>query len=217
MQSKKNNLRNNVNRPFKKAPQRNPPTTIMRRTPLFQTIPDVYRVKLTWNGIYQEDIGSFQEQVFGVASPGVRIPKYWTQYLAIYKYAYIEAVHFNIRLTVTKPDPVRAVFAESNSQDVVPTSFTELAETPRAITKILSQNSNSTTVVINRTTRASAIMGHYLEDDEAFWNTLATPPSAPIQPVACLGLDLALLSGGSQMVHMVTITYSVKFFTLNHL
>lgn len=180
--------------------------------------PDQQRVALKWSGTFNEDISSFTSFLYGVVNPGTKIPKYWDQYFGIYKYAYIEKTQFQFQISsVGDNRPIRVVLAESNTQDVTPTTFLELAETPRSKQKILQQGGNHAVVILNHTTKGDSIMGHRLEDDEAFWNTQSGAPVAPIQPLVALGLETVVPGGGAQVNWMVTITYHIKFFTLNHL
>jgi len=178
---------------------------------------DQLRVALKWSGTYEQNIGSFVETVYGVSNPGTRIPKYWNEYFGIYKYAYIEAIQISFQISNLEEKPLRVVVAESNTADVVPTTFLELAETPRSIQKQVIKGGNHSVVTIHRNTTAAAIMGHRLEDDEAFWNQAAIVPPAPIQPVVVLGMEPILAGSGAYVSQMVTVIYHVKFFTLNHL
>jgi len=179
---------------------------------------DQHHVALRWSGTYELDIPTFVEQVYGVLGPGSRIPKYWNQYFGIWKYAYLMGIHFTFEIASTKVDqPLRIVFAESNTEDVVPTSYLELAETPRAVTRQVYPGGNQSVVKFSRSTTASAIMGHRLEDDKESWNTVSLAPSLAIQPVAVLGLEPIISGGATQATIIVTIQYDVKFFTLNHL
>jgi len=190
----------------------------MPRSIRYRLPSDQHRVALRWSGTYELDVGGFTEQVYGVLNPGSRIPKYWDQYFGIWKYAYVECVHFTFEIaSVRENTPMRIVFAESNTADVVPTSYLELAETPRAITRQVYPGGNQSVVKFTRSTTAKAIMGHTLEDDKESWNTQVGPPSLTIQPVAVLGLEPILSGSGTQASVIVTITYDLKYFTLNHL
>lgn len=172
---------------------------------------------MKWSGTYNSTISAFTSQNFGVANPGLNLPKYWNEYFGIYKYAYVEKTDFMFQIAVLDNRPFRAVIAESNSADVLPTSFLELAETPRSTQKLLLPAGNHAVVTVRKATTAQAIMGHRLEDDEAWWNTQAGPPAAPVQPLVVLGLEPILPGGTAQLSYMVTIVYHMKFFTLNHL
>jgi len=202
-------------RTAKKSP--NTAVTLIRKGPSYKLPSDQLRVALKWSGTYDIQIGSFQEQIYGVTNPGSRLPKYWTQYFGIYKYCYLESVDFKFQIANLEEKPLRVVVAESNTQDVTPTTFLELAETPRSVQKQVLKGGNHSVVTIHRHTSGSAIMGHKLEDDEAFWNTNATPPVAPIQPVVVLGMEPILAGSGAYVSIVVNVTYNLKFFTLNHL
>lgn len=177
----------------------------------------MHRVALTWSGTYNLNISTFTNDIYGVVNPGSRVPKYWNEFFGIYKYAYLEGVAYKFEFLSTSPSrPVRVVIAESNTTDVTPTTFLELSETPRAKTKVMIPGGNHDVVYLNKTTTGHAIMGHKLEDDEAFWNTFSGPPAAPIQPVVCVGFE-PLVPSTCTIFYQVTVKYSIKFFTLNHL
>jgi len=179
---------------------------------------DQHHVALRWSGTYLLDVPGFVEQIYGVLGPGTRIPKYWTQYFGIWKYAYIMGIHFTFEIASTRADqPLRIVFAESNTQDATPTSYLELAETPRAVSRQVYPGGNQSVIKFSKSTTASAIMGHRLEDDKESWNTDTTGPTLSIQPVAVLGLEPIVAGGATQATIIVTIQYDIKYFTLNHL
>jgi len=135
----------------------------------------------------------------------------------MYKYAYIDAVHFTYEVVCLDIKPARLVLAESNTVDVTPTSFLEMAETPRSRTATVSQGGNHQVVKLSKTTRASAVMGHRLEDDEQFWMTQLSPPTAPVQPLMVFGYEPIIAGSTVALQLLVTVVYSVKYFTLNHL
>jgi len=180
-------------------------------------VADQHHAKLTWNGTYTTLVSVFSAFPYGVAAPGIRIPKYWDQYFAFYKFAYIECVHISIEMMNVDLRPIRVVLAESNTQDILPTTFLELAETPRSVTKVSSQGGNHQIVYLKRSTRASAILGHKLEDDSAFWNTQLGAPTAGILPVMVLGIEPIIAGSACTVAYTVTVKYDIKFFTLNHL
>jgi len=193
-------------------------TSIMPRSFRYPLVADQQRVALRWSGTFETNVSSFVYALYGVAGPGTRIPKYWDQYFGIYKYAYIESVSFKFEIVNVKDDcPLRVVLAETNSQDVVPTTFLELAETPRAVQKISMSDGNRSVVILNKSTKSQAIMGHKLEDDEAYWCTKAAGPTAPILPMCAVAFEPIVSGSGTHIAYLVTINYSIKFFTLNHL
>jgi len=175
------------------------------------------RIALRDSATFNQSVPSFTALNFGLAGPGIRIPKYWDQYFAIYKYAYIESVEFKFEITETNNRPMRVVLAESNTQDVVPTNFLELSETPRAIQKMVILGGNQSVVRMNKKTSAEAVMGHKLEDDSSWWNTQLAGPTAAPQPLVVLGLEPIVAASVSNAVIQVVITYNLKYFTLNHL
>jgi len=191
--------------------------TLTRKAPMYRLPSDQFRTALKWSGTYDIQIGSFTEQIYGICSPGTRIPKYWDQYFGIYKYAYLESVDLNFQVANLEEKPLRVVLAESNTLDVTPTTFLELAETPRSIQKQVLKGGNHSVVNLHRHTSASAIMGHKLEDDEKFWNQQGFVPTAPVQPVVVLGLEPILAGSGAYVSIVVSVVYNLKFFTLNHL
>jgi hypothetical protein len=188
-----------------------------RKAPLYRPPSDQFHVNLTWSGTYDFNVASFQNENYGLSSYGTRVPKYSDQFFGIYKYAYIDAVHFTFEIVCLELKPVRLVLAESNTQDVTPTSFLELSETPRARSVIASQGGNHQVVKLQRTSRASAVVGHRLEDDEQFWITQPSGPVAPIQPLMVFGFEPILSGTTANIAVLVTVVYSMKFFTLNHL
>lgn len=198
--------------------QRASTVNIPRNNVAYILPPDQQRVALKWSGTYSEVVGGFQSYEYGVIDPGTRRPKYWVEYFGIYKYAYIEKVVFRFQMTHTEDNkPARVVLAESNSQDVSPTTFLELAETPRSKQRLMVTGGNHSVVEITHATRGESIMGHRLEDDEAYWNTFTSGPAAPIKPLVILGVEPVLLGAAASINYMVTIEYHIKFFTLNHL
>jgi len=112
---------------------------------------------------------------------------------------------------------MRVVVAESNTNDVTPTSYLELAQTPRAKTRLVIPGGNHSVVKIAHSTTGEAIMGHRLEDDIEFWNTVAGAPTAPIQPLIVLGFEPIIPATVIDYTWQVKIKYDIKFFTLNHL
>jgi hypothetical protein len=196
---------------------KNSTVTLARKTPLYRLPSDQHHVALKWSGTYDINIGGFQEQIYGIASPGSRLPKYWTQFFGIYKYCYLESVDLTFQIANLEEKPLRVVLAESNTIDVAPTTFLELAETPRSIQKQILKGGNHSVVTIRRHTSASAIMGHKLEDDEGYWNQEALVPTAPVLPVMVLGMEPILAGSGAYVSIVVNVIYSIKFFTLNHL
>jgi len=183
------------------------------------TLPsDQLRIALQWNGTFSTiGSGTFVAQNFGIASPGLNLPKYWAQYFGIYKYAVIEKVTLTLEVANIGGRPMRVVLAESNTQDVTPTDYLELSETPHAVARTVIPAGNHSVVTLKRSTSAAAIMGHKVEDDEAWWNTVAGPPAAPIQPLLVVGFEPILAATTIDYTHQVRIIYDVKFFTLNHL
>lgn len=183
------------------------------------TLPtDQKKVALKWSGTYVLDVGSYIQENYGVIGPGSRIPKYWNEFFGIYKYCYIEGVHFTFEVASTRPDvPFRLALAETNTDNVTPTSYLELAETPRSITRQVFPGGNHSVCKFSYHTRGSAIMGHRLEDDKESWNTVAAGPSLAIQPLMALGIEPIISGSGAQVTILVTIQYDLKYFTLNHL
>jgi hypothetical protein len=152
-----------------------------------------------------------------VAGPGLNIPKYWAQFFGIYKYAVIERITITIEVANIGGRPMRIVMAESNTADVLPTNYLELAQTPRAKTRTVIPGGNHSVVTMAYSTTASAIMGHKLEDDQQYWNTVSSGPSAPILPLVVLGFEPIVPASTIDYTHQVRIKYDLKFFTLNHL
>jgi len=209
---------------FSKAPARR--RNRNRRANVAVTVPralayslpsDQFRIALKYSGTVNASVTSFGTDVFGIAGPGVRIPKYWSQYFGVYKYAYIESVSLQFQITETNNRPLRVVVAESNSVDITPTSYLELAETPRAIQKQVIAGGNHSVVNLRVQTKAQAIMGHKLEDDIEYWNTVSAGPSAFVLPVVVLGYEPIVAASVCAMTYQVMITYHLKYFTLNHL
>jgi len=60
-------------------------------------------------------------------------------------------------------------------------------------------------------------MGHRLEDDESFWMTQVSPPTAPVQPLVAFGYEPIIAGSAVNLQLLVTVVYSLKYFTLNHL
>ena len=179
---------------------------------------DQTRVSLIFSGTYNTSAsGVFVNQNFGVAGPGLNIPKYWGQYFGIYKYAVIERVTLRIEVANIGVRPMRFVLAESNTADVLPTSYLELAQTPRAQTRTVIPSGNHSVVTLNYSTTPKAILGHQFEDDIAYWNTVSSGPSATVQPLLVLGFEPIVAASTVDYTHQVKIEYSIKFFTLNHL
>jgi len=192
--------------------------TLPRSPTSFLQPTDQTKVELLWNGTYNVSAsGVFATQNFGVAGPGINIPKYWGQYFGIYKYAYIQKVTFQIEVANIGGRPMRIVLAESNTQDVTPTSYLELAQTPRARTRTVIPGGNHSVVNLQHSTTAKAIMGHELENDQQFWNTVAAGPGAPILPLLVIGFEPIIPASTIDYTYQVRIRYDIKFFTLNHL
>lgn len=178
---------------------------------------DQFRVSLRYSATVNISVTTFANVVWGLAGPGLALPKYWNEIFAIYKYAYIENVAFQFQITETNSRPLRVVIAESNTQDVTPTNYLELAQTPRSVQKLVISGGNQAVVNLRYKTSAQAVMGHKLEDDEQFWNTVGAGPGAPIQPLLVLAYEPVVPLSVCNMSYQVTITYGIKFFTLNHL
>lgn len=175
------------------------------------------RIALKYSGTVSTSVNVFGADRFGVAGVGTRIPKYWDQFFAIYKYAYIEAVEFKFQISESNGRPLRIVLAESNTQDVTPTTFLELAQTPRSIQKQVVTGGNHSVVIVNKKTNAKAILGHMLEDDDQYWNTQLAGPTAGVLPLMVLGYEPIVALSVCQMNYMVEIVYHLKYFALNHL
>jgi len=188
-----------------------------RKAPIYRLPSDSFRTTLIWTGTYDTLYTTFQEQNYGVSDPGARVPKYWKQYFGIYKYAVIEAIKITFDVMSIDLRPARLVLAETNTADVAPTSFLELSETPRAYQGLVAQGGNTQVVKFSRQTSARAILGHKLEDDESFWCTETSGPTAPVQPLISFGVEPIVSGATSQLYTNVKIYYSIKFFTLNHL
>lgn len=190
---------------------------LTRRAPVYRPVSDQTHINLRWSGTYDLSAASFGTQLYGLSDFGLRIPKYSNEFYAMYKYAYIDAVHLTFEVVCIDVRPARLVLAESNNIDVTPTSFLELSETPRARTTVVSQGGNHQVVKLSKTTRASAVMGHRLEDDEQFWMTQLSPPTAPTQPLMVFGYEPIIAGSTVNLQLLVTVVYSLKYFTLNHL
>lgn len=179
---------------------------------------DQTRVELLWNGTFNTAASpGFVNQNYGIAGPGLNIPKYWGQFFGIYKYAVIERVTFTVEIANIGSRPMRVVMAESNTADVIPTSYLELAQTPRAKTRTVIPGGNHSVVTLATSTTARAILGHKLEDDTEYWNTVSTGPTAAVQPLLVLGFEPIVAASTIDYTHQVRIKYDIKFFTLNHL
>jgi len=179
---------------------------------------DSCNIELLWNGTYNTTASAvFTSQIFGVINPGLNLPKYWNQFFGIYKYAYIQRVTYTIEVANVGGRPMRFVLAESNTQDVTPTTYLELSQTPRAKTRMVVPGGNHSVCTVSHSTTGEAIMGHRLEDDITCWNTLAGPPTTAIQPVVVLGFEPILPASVIDYTWQVKIRYDIKFFTLNHL
>lgn len=189
------------------------------RAPRSYTQPsDQAKIELLWNGTYNTTgSAALVTQNYGVASPGINTPKYWTQFFGIYKYAVIERVTITLEVANVGARPMRVVMAESNTQDVLPTTYLELAQTPRAKTRTVIAGGNHSVVTLSHVTTAKAIIGHRIEDDQQFWNTVSSGPSAPILPLLVLGFEPIIPASTIDYTHQVKVKYSIKFFTLNHL
>jgi len=191
--------------------------TIPRNRITYKLPGDQFHVALKWSGTYNFTVNAFSNQIFPVATPGINLPKYWAEFFGIYKYCYLEAVNFSFQVTETNSRPLRVVLAESNTQDVTPTNFLELSETPRAVQKIIIAGGNQSVVHLNKKTSAKAIMGHNLENDEAWWNTVAAGPTAPITPIMVLAYEPIVPLSVCSVSILVSVVYHLKYFTLNHL
>lgn len=191
----------------------------MSRNPSGYTQPtDQTRVELLWNGTYNIAASpAFTNALYGVAGPGVNLPKYWGQFFGIYKYAVIERVTLTLEVANIGSRPMRIVLAESNTADVVPTTYLELAQTPRAKTKTVIPGGNHSVVTLATTTTAKAILGHNLEDDSTYWNTVSAGPTAVVLPLIVLGFEPIVAASTIDFTYQVKIKYDIKFFTLNHL
>lgn len=189
----------------------------MSKNPSYAVPQDRFRVSLMYSGTVNTNVTVFANDNFGVAGVGLRIPKYWNQYFAMYKYCYLEAVSFQFHITETNGRPLRIVVAESNTLDVTPTSYLELAQTPRSVQKLVISGGNQSVVSISKKVAASRIMGHKLEDDDTYWSTQGAGPSAPVQPLLVLGYEPVIPASVCNMSYQVSIQYHLKYFTLNHL
>jgi hypothetical protein len=189
------------------------------RAPRAYTQPtDQTRIELLWNGTFNTlASAAFVNQNFGVAGPGLNIPKYWGQFFGIYKFAYLEKVTMTVEIANIGARPMRVVMAESNTADVIPTSYLELSQTPRAKTKIVLNGGNHAVVTMAKSTTASAIMGHKLEDDSEFWCTAVSGPTAAVLPLLVLGFEPIVPASTIDYSWQVKLKYDIKFFTLNHL
>jgi len=191
--------------------------TIPRNKFSYALLGDQFHVSLRYSGTFNQNVAGFGNTNFGVAGVGTSIPKYWNEIFRIYKYAYLESVAFQFQITETNNRPMRVVVAESNTQDVLPTSYLELAETPRSVQKLVISGGNQAVVNIRHKTSARAIMGHTLEDDDTYWSTVGAGPTASLQPLLVLGYEPVIPASVCNMSYQLTITYCIKYFTLNHL
>ena len=207
-------------KPFRanNKPKRNAIATTIPRNQFTYKLPtDQFRIALKYSGTVSTSVNVFTSDRFGVVGVGARIPKYWNEFFGIYKNCYIESVTFQFQISESNNRPLRVVVAESNTADVLPTSYLELAETPRSIQKQVISGGNQSVVRITRKTSAKAIMGHTLEDDDKYWSSLAAGPTATVLPLLVLGYEPIVPLSVCQVNYQVMIIYNLKYFTLNHL
>lgn len=207
------NRKRKVQQPVKKKGN---PAVTMTRSLRYRLPSDQFHIALKYSGTVNIAISSFATSQFGLSSPGALIPKYWNEFFGIYKYCYVEAVSFKFQITETANRPLRIVIAESNTDDITPTSYLELAETPRSVQRQVISGGNHSVVNINLTTKGKAVMGHQIEDDNEYWNTASTGPSAFIQPLLVLGYEPIIPLSTCSMTYQVEVVYHLKYFTLNH-
>jgi hypothetical protein len=178
-------------------------------------MPDKYRVQLNYIESASYSGTTFNNVLYGVSGTGARIPKYWGNYFSIYKYAYIDAVHFKFEIVNIGTRPGTIALAEGNTIDSVSVNMEELARTPRALYKTSVIDGNHSVVNMSYTARAAQIMGHKLDNDEQYWTRESTGPTAPVLPVMVLGWQPLVTGTTFDVSWTLRIRYDLSFFSIN--
>lgn len=178
-------------------------------------MPDKLRVKLNYIETATYASTTFTNVLFGVSGTGARLPKYWGNYFSIYKFAYIDAIHIHIEIVNTGSTAGSVALAEGNTVDSVSADMSELARTPRSLFRTTFPAGNRSVTLLNYTARARDLVGHRVEDSEAYWTRESTGPTAPVLPVMVLGWEPMVAATTFNLSWTLKISYDLSFFGIN--
>lgn len=219
---KNNNNRKSRRRKFRKGSQiaktesYAPGQVVKHITQAFRPIPDVARVRLEYTSTRQlAGIPSFQGLTFGCFSPGSFLPRYWTQYFALYRYAFIHQIRVHVQAANIGTNPFTIALGESNSTDSPLATMKILAEKPRTIWRQCIVGGNSTTVSLDRTVTGESVLGKSVRGDQAFYCQIGTFPTLPYLPQLIVGWEPTILAAPFDAVVTTKYYLDVEFFTLN--
>jgi hypothetical protein len=178
-------------------------------------MPDKLNVKLCYIETANYSTTAFTNILLGVVGTGARLPKYWGNYFSIYKFAYIDAVHFHFEIANTGSTAGSVALAEGNSVDSVALDMNELARTPSSLYKTTYPGGNKSVTTLNYTAKGKDLVGHKIQDDEQYWTRESTGPSAPILPVMVLGWQPMVIATTFDLAWTAKISYDISFFGIN--
>jgi hypothetical protein len=173
------------------------------------------KVQLTYQETRNFSASAFGSGMYGVVGTGARIPKYWSNYFSIYKFAYIDAIHLHFEIANVGTTAGSVALAEGNTIDSVSVDMSELARTPRSLFKTTYPGGNHSVTTLNYTAKGKDLVGHKIQDDEQYWTRESTGPTAPVLPVMVLGWEPMVAATTFQLAFTCKIRYDICFFGIN--
>jgi len=191
-------------------------TMLPHRAPMYKPLSDRYKVRLGYTTTRNLNIiNVFQGFTYGVFDVGGNVPKYWNQFFALYRYAYIHGIQVKAEYANIGVNSFSCALGESNSTDSPALTMKKLSETPRTQWKQCIPNGNHAVVSFNRSVNGAALVGHQVSSDQDYFTQLAIPPSVPFLPQLVLAHEPTVLAAPFSAILTVSYYIDVEFFTLN--
>jgi hypothetical protein len=158
---------------------------------------------------------AFQAIDLGIFDPQSRLPRYWNQLLALYRYAFIHTIHVKVEFTNIGSRPFTVGIAETNSNDYPAITMKILSETPRSKWTQCTTSGNKADVILNYVATGEKLIGEKVRQDHDYWMTSGGAVSIPYLPKLAVGYESTTLGTPMDAIRTLRVWYDIEFFTLN--
>jgi hypothetical protein len=158
---------------------------------------------------------AFQAIDLGVFDVQSRIPRYWNQLFALYRYAFIHAVHVKVEFVNIGTRPFTVGISETNSNDYPAITMKILSETPRSKWTQCTTSGNKTDINLNYVANGERLVGQKVRPDHDYWCTVGAGPAVAYLPKLAVGYESTTIGTPMDAIRIIKIWYDIEFHTLN--
>jgi len=200
----------------KRRGQNAPDVMMIHRAPRYLPLCDKHRVALDYASTRTlTGILAFTQDRIDLFDVGSKVPKYWNQLFALYRYAFIQGVEVTVEISNTAANAGTVCLAESNSTDFGTNTMVRLTDTPRSKWSQCIPAGNHSVITLKYTTSGEAQIGRKVQQDVNYWTQIATPPSVAFLPLLAVGYEPATIGLPFTGIYTLRVRYHISYFTLN--